>query len=141
MGGPILDLDSSSAGVSGADHCQSRPRALRWLERMRRVASSQLSVSNKARTENNDSAFSSSQYIEFPFSRRLIDRRIVLSIAPLPIGNPEIRNLPVDRRPAAPCFCEYASSVQNFRQVRPESSQANPGSWALCSGNCLRHSR
>src|SRR5512135_974780 len=42
-----------------------------------------------------------------PFSRRLITRRIVLSIAPLPIGTPRRRRQSYRSRPESECLVKY----------------------------------
>ena len=58
------------------------------LDRTRTRVSSQRSLNHKARTAKMASAFSWSQNIPLLFNRKLITRRIVLSIAPLPLGSP-----------------------------------------------------
>src|SRR5208337_2501229 len=94
VGGLIGTLAFSSSGISGDSHSQPRVRSCPISSLTRTNVSSQRSVTAAARSTNAPSAFSSCHINPGPLSRRLMTRRTALSIAPLPIGNPFLRNCP-----------------------------------------------
>ena len=78
-----------------------------------------------ARTWSISSACSSRQNIPLFFRRRLITRRMLLSIAPLPKGRPNLRNVGYRKRPASPCLRSMRSQCgqpRSRRRFRPSPS-------------------
>src|SRR5512142_911113 len=91
-GGLITPPEFNSATRSGASQRHSRRRSCAIAAWTASIVSCQRPVNAAARSTSIASAFSSHQEIPLPFSRRLITRRIALSIAPLPSGRPRYRN-------------------------------------------------
>ena len=84
-------LRFSWAGISGDCHSQSKRRLLAILSPICTNVSCHCRVKAAARNTNIPSAFPSSHNNPLPFKRRLITRRMALSMAPLPIGIPAFR--------------------------------------------------
>ena len=81
----------SWAGMSGERKVQSRRRLLARLALISTKVSSQRLLSTRQRNSSIPSAFSSYQLMLLPLSRKLITRRMALSMAPLPKGTPRRR--------------------------------------------------
>src|ERR1019366_5588755 len=81
----------NSAVMFGDCQCHSNRRSLAKLAVMSPNVAFQRPLRARPRICNIPSAFSSSQKTLLPFKRRLITRRMALSIAPLPIGKPRRR--------------------------------------------------
>src|SRR6516225_4802978 len=81
----------NSAAMSGERHCQSMRRSVAIVSSTCSNVCCHRSVRTAARRASIPSACSSSHNRPGPFSRRLITRRIALSIAPLPRATPRLR--------------------------------------------------
>ena len=81
----------SCAGMSGEQKVPSRRRSLARLALIWAKVSSQRLLSTRQRNTSIPSAFSLYQLILLPFSRKLMTRRMALSIVPLPKGTPRRR--------------------------------------------------